>query len=167
MSTQPKKFKIKLNLFDFIVLAFAGLVAAGLIAFLIISHFQDQAKLVEGTYTIRLQGATPEIVDMIQVGDELENAITNVDIGTVVSFTYRPTLVAVLDEETLTFITQEQPDYIDVDIVVSAPYSLDDDGDEIFLESGYQIRCSEYAYVRGPGYLGSGPVIHIDREGLA
>ena len=37
------------------------------------------------------------------------------------------------------------------------------DGGALLLGGGYDFRVGQLAYVRGPGYMGSGPVTEIER----
>ena len=39
----------------------------------------------------------------------------------------------------------------------------DGDGGALLLGGGYDFRVGQLAYVRGPGYMGSGPVTEIER----
>ena len=39
--------------------------------------------------------------------------------------------------------------------------------DTLLLDGGYTLRVGATAYDRGEGYMGSGPIISIEREGQA
>lgn len=39
-----------------------------------------------------------------------------------------------------------------------------DSGEALLLDGGYDFRVGQTTYVRGPGYMGSGPVTEIVRE---
>ncbi len=160
---QNKKFRLRLNLFDGIVLVLA-LIVGGVLAFHYLTPEEVTVSVVQtktATYTIRLRNTVPEIVDQIQPGDQLEDAVKNLDLGTVVSVSATPSPTVVLDESTLTYLEQVHPYYMDVDIVVTCPATVTED--QILLTSSYRIRGDETIYVRGPGYLGSGIVLSIDR----
>ncbi len=161
------KFRLRLNLFDTIVLVLALVVGA---VILLLSMGSDVAtttavNTTTATYTIRLQNAVLELEDQVQAGDALEDAIRNLALGTVVSATYTPTPIYVLNEETQTYEVVDSPIYINADIVVTSTATTSQD--TISLTSGYDILSGQTIYVRGPGYLGSGIIINIDREGLA
>ncbi len=163
----PQKFRLRLNLFDTVILILALVIGAVILLF---SAGEDVSALPDSntttaTYTIRLQNAVPQITDQAQVGDALEDAVRNLNLGNVVSATYNPSPLHLFDEETQRFVVVDSPDYVDMDIVVSCPASLVEDA--ITLSSGYAIRSGQSIYVRGPGYMGSGIILSIDRAGLA
>ncbi len=165
---EHKKFRLRLNLFDTIILILALIVGGALVVISQRDSLSTSTAVTTtyatATYTIRLQYCAPEIEGAIQPGDQLEDAVKNLDLGTVVSVTYSPTPTYVLNEETLVYEYQENPLYLNADIVVTSPVTLTED--EILLTSSYRIRGGETVYVRGPGYLGSGMILDIEREGL-
>ncbi len=162
MEQNTPKFRLRLNLFDTIVLILA-LVVGGVLLLTSTTSLEviSSPEVKTATYTIRLRDTVAEVVDAIEVGDQLEDAVKNLDLGQVVSVTSQPSLQTVLDEENLVYYSQPHPTYLNVDIVVTAPASMTED--EIILSSGYTIRGADVIYVRGPGYLGSGIVMDIDR----
>ncbi len=165
MEQNHKKFHLRLNLFDSIILVLALLVGGVALFFLFHKDNLVASTAATATYTIRLQYCAPEIEGEIQPGDQLEDAIKNLDLGTVVSVTYTTTPAYILNEDTLTYECQSNPQYINAEIVVTCPVTLTED--EILLTSGYRIRGDEAVYVRGPGYLGSGIILEVEREGIA
>ncbi len=165
MSNTPK-FRLRLNLFDGIILVLA-VVAAAVLVYLA-RPAQDvtvKPDTTNITYTIRLQNAVPQLDGLISTDDAIEDAVKNLALGTVVSATAQPATVMVLDEENLTYKPQPNSDLLDVDIVVSSPANISDEA--ITLTSGYLVRCGDAVYVRGAGYLGSGIILNISREGIA
>ena len=81
--------------------------------------------------------------------------------GTVVSVERKPAMVQVLDQETKTYVMAELDGYEDVYVTVESTCTSTDEA--LLLDSGYDIRVGQTAYVRGPGYMGSGPVTTIER----
>ena len=70
-------------------------------------------------------------------------------------------MVQVLDQETKTYVMAELDGYEDVYVTVESTCTSSDEA--LLLDSGYDIRVGQTAYVRGPGYMGSGPVTAIER----
>ena len=54
--------------------------------------------------------------------------------------------------------------YEDVLVTGEAPCTTSDEA--ITLGGGYALRVGSVAYIRGEGYMASGPIISIEREGL-
>ena len=53
--------------------------------------------------------------------------------------------------------------YEDVYVTVESTCTTSGDGGALLLGGGYDFRVGQLAYVRGPGYMGSGPVTEIER----
>ncbi len=164
MEQNKQPFRLRLNLFDGIILALALLVAAAAIYFPLSS--QEVAVVAspttkEVTFTARITNATPEAAAAFQAGDVLEDAVKNLELGTVVSSTSFPTTTMVLDQENVIYVENESPDYVNIDVVITGYATVSED--EITLASGYAITAADAIYIRGPGYLGSGMIIDIDR----
>lgn len=164
MEQNKQPFRLRLNLFDGIILALALLVAAAIVFFSLSS--QEVAVVAsptskEVTFTVRISNATPEVADAFQAGDALEDAVKNLALGTIVSSTSFPTTTLVLDQENTIYVENEYPDYVNIDVEITSYATVSED--EITLDSGYVITAADAIYIRGPGYLGSGMVIDIDR----
>lgn len=164
MEQNKQPFRLRLNLFDGIILALALLAAAAVVYFSLSS--QEVAVVAspttkEVTFTVRINNATPEAAAAFQVGDTLEDAVKNLELGTVVSATSFPTTTLVLDQENVIYVENEYPDYVNIDVVITGYATLSEN--EITLASGYVITAADAIYIRGPGYLGSGMIIDIDR----
>lgn len=159
------KFRLRLNLFDSIILLLI-LLAGAFTLWNFIQKKQNahvvptEAQTIE--YTIRFKGSLPETIDMISVGDKLTDSVKNFAIGTVVSATQMPATMYVLDEENQIMKDAPLPDRIDIDIVVSCQVTVSDS--QLLLDGGFVLRANEEIYVRGPGYFGVGFVTTIDRE---
>ena len=50
------------------------------------------------------------------------------------------------------------------DVYVTVESTCTDSGEALLLDGGYDFRVGQTTYVRGPGYMGSGPVTEIVRE---
>ena len=82
--------------------------------------------------------------------------------GNVVSVRAEPAVVQVLDQESRTYVDAVLEGFEDVYITVES--TCTDSGEALLLDGGYDFRVGQTTYVRGPGYMGSGPVTEIVRE---
>lgn len=167
MKNDNGKFRLRLNLFDAIILLLALVVGA----FLLWSALKpDTASITTPvaqtetvTYTIRLNKTVPGTGDMITAGDSLTDAIKNFQLGQVVSYTVSPAVTLILDEDAQSMVYADVPGRENVDIVVSATATGTDGS--LLVGSGYELKVGAQIFVRGPGYMGGGYVVNIDREG--
>ena len=160
-----KRFRLKLNLFDGIVILIALAVAA------VMFYTQlkpaatrgDAATIVASTtqYTIRLQKTLPGTADLIKQGDALVDVVKNYDLGTVVSATAMPATDIIINEDAKAYVTAEIPGYEDIEVVIESSVTYGEE--DTLVGSGYKLRVGEKIYVRGPGYLGSGEVWAMER----
>ena len=167
MEQNTPKFRLRLNLFDGIVLVLA--LAVG--AFLLWGALKPAAAPVEGEtasvstvrYTVRFQKWIEGTSALIEPGDKLVDNIKNYELGTVVSAETVPARSLQLDHQSHQYVLADVPGYEDVLVTVEAPC---ESGESIILGGGYALRVGSVAYIRGEGYMASGPIISIDREGL-
>ena len=162
---ENKGFRLKLNLFDGIVILAALAVAAVLLYMNLkpAAPAGDTSAPATATtqYTIRLQKTLPGTGELIEAGDALVDVVKNFELGTVVSATVMPATDSIINEEAKAYVTAEIPGYEDIEIVVESSVTYGEEN--ILVGSGYKLRVGEKIYVRGPGYLGSGEVYAIER----
>ena len=169
MEQHNGKFRLKLNLFDSIVLVVA--LAVG--AFLLWSALKPAASTPVGEptatstvrYTIRFQRMLEGSGSLIQPGDALVDTIKNYQLGNVVSVEIVPAQSQILDHDSREYVLAEVAGYEDALVTVESPCTIS--SDTILLDGGYTLRVGATSYVRGSGYMGSGPVISIEREDQA
>ena len=167
MEQNTPKFRLRLNLFDGIVLVLA--LAVG--AFLLWSAVKPAAAPAEGEtastatvrYTVRFQKWIEGTGSLVEPGDKLVDNIKNYELGTVVSAEVVPAKSLQLNHQDRQYVLAEIPGYEDVLVTVEAPC---ESGESIILGGGYALRVGSVAYIRGEGYMASGPIISIEREGL-
>lgn len=169
MEQNTPKFRLRLNLFDAIVLVLALLVGA-VLAYTVLKP----AAPVEGDtapsastvqYTVcfhKMLGGTGALV---QPGDQLVDNIKNYNIGTVVSTEIVPAKTRAVDQFDREVVQAEIPGYEDVYVTVQANGVTSDEA--ILLDGGFILRVNTTAYIKGEGYMASGPIISIEREGQA
>ena len=165
MEPNKPKFRFRLNLFDSIVLVLA--LAVG--AFLVWSAIKPAAAPAEGAvsaagtvqYTIRFQKMIQGASERIKPGDQLVDTVKNYELGTVVSVETVPAQALIQDHEDKAFVLAGIEGYEDAMVTVEAPYTEGEDS--LLLGGGFKLRVGVTAYVRGSGYMGSGPVVSIER----
>lgn len=159
MEPNKPKFRFRLNLFDSIVLVLA--LAVG--AFLVWSAIKPAAAPAEGAvsaagtvqYTIRFQKMIQGVSERIKPGDQLVDTVKNYELGTVVSVETVPAQALIQDHEDKAFVLAGIEGYEDALVTVEAPYTEGEDS--LLLGGGFKLRVGVTAYVRGSGYMGSGP----------
>lgn len=160
---EQKKFRLRLNLFDGIVL----LAALAVGAFLLWNAMKPevpQEVVPENNdmvrFTVRVQHWLEGSESLIQEGDQLADNIKNYVLGRVVDVETAPCRQRVLDRENNRFVWAELEGYEDVLITMETSCSISDR--VILVDGGYELRVGDMAYLRGIGYMGSGPVIAIE-----
>lgn len=163
MEQNAPKFRLRLNLFDAILLLVVLAAGAVFAWFSLQNNQSDTQNLSTQTvqYTVVFQKMPQGTSEMIQAGDQLEDTVKNYSIGTVVSVETKPAVTQVLNEEERRYVNAELEGYEDVYVTVES--SCTDSGEKLLMGSGYECRVGQIAYVRGPGYMGSGPVVAIER----
>ena len=163
MEQHNHKFRLRLNLFDAVILVAVLLAGAALAWFGLQSEGGETAPSARPVqYTILFQSMTEGSSGLIQPGDPLVDTVKNYKLGSVVSVRAEPAVVQVLDQESRTYVDAELAGYEDVYVTVESACTQRDDA--LLLDGGYDFRVGQTAYVRGPGYMGSGPVTEIVRE---
>ena len=166
MESNTPKFRLRLNLFDGIVLVLALAVGAVLLWIALKPQpAADEPAAATATvrYTVRFQRWMEGTGSLVQVGDKLVDNIKNYDMGYVVSAEVVPSQVQVLDHDSRRYVLAEIDGYEDVLVTVESECTVDD---SIYVGGGYAIQVGSTAYIRGEGYMASGPIISIEREGL-
>ena len=167
MESNTPKFRLRLNLFDGIVLILA--LAVG--AFLLWTALKPDTSSA-GTpaassstvrYTVRFQKWIEGSSALIESGDKLVDNIKNYELGAVVSWETAPAQSIQLDHNSRQYVLTTIPGYEDVLVTVESPCTITDEA--ITLGGGYALRVGGTAYIRGEGYMASGPIVAIEREG--
>lgn len=163
MEQNTPKFRLRLNLFDGIVLVLALAVAA-LLAWRALKPAAvvqaDPAAVSTVRYTIRFQGWAPGSETAIHAGDTIADNIKNYELGHVVSVQTAPALVQAADQESRRYVWAELEGFEDVLVTVESPCTVSDAA--VTVGGGYEVRVGSIGYYRGEGYLGSGPVTAIE-----
>ena len=164
MEQNNSKFRLRLNLFDGIVLVLA--LAVG--AFLLWRAVKPAASGVTASpaasstvrYTIRFQRWIPGTSELIQPEDHIADNIKNYEVGQVVSAQAVPALVQVPDEESRRWVWTELEGFEDVLVTVEAPCTVSERA--FTVGGGYEVRVGSSCFLRGEGYMGSGPIVSVE-----
>ena len=164
MEQNTPKFRLKLNLFDGIVILLA-LVAGGLMLW---TALKPQAPAPAGSiassdvrYTIRFRRWAPGSSGAVKAGDKIADNIKNYEVGQVVSVQAVPALAQVPDQNSRRWVWAEVEGMEDVLVTIEAPCSVSEES--ITVGGGYELRVGVMAYLRGNGYMGSGPIVAIEQ----
>ena len=151
-------FRLRLNLFDGIVLVLA-LAAAAFLLWRMAKPAPAEGPVSSAStvrYTVRFQRWIEGSDHMVNPGDQL---------GQVVSKEVVPAVSQQLDNQGRRYVLATADGFEDVLVTVEAPCVRNDDG--FVLGSNFALRVGAMAYIRGEGYMASGPIISIEREGQA
>ena len=164
MEQKPEKFRLRLNLFDSIVLILA--LAAG--AFLLWNALKpdaapEQAETATVRYTVCLQRWAEGASAAVREGARLTDSIRNYEMGRVVSVETVPAWEQIVDHVNKEYVRAEIPGYEDVLITVEASGVITEEA--VTVGTGYVVRVGGRAFVQGDGFLGSGYKYAIEREG--
>ena len=164
MKEKQSGFHLRLNLFDGIVLAVALLAAVLLIRGKMKPAADPDSGAESSTvrYTFCMQGCLKGTGDLVRPGDKLTDNIKNMAMGSVVSARVAPAKRQVINERDGSCVLTPVEGCEDVYITVDAPCTSRESS--VKLDGGYDIRVGMTAYVRGAGYMGSGPIVSIERE---
>ncbi len=161
---EKKKIRFKLNLFDGIVLAL-GLCAVLVLGYMMLKPApaqQEGGAVNTVTYTVRLEKVLEGAGALIKPGDELVDVIKNYKLGKVVSVEILPCTMPVEDHINKREVSALIEGYENVLVTVEGSGSM---GENAFLlDGGYALRVNTMMYLKGSGYMGSGPVVSIERE---
>ncbi len=165
MEQNTPKFRLRLNLFDGIVLIVA--LAAG--AFLLWTALKPQASVdvtPESTatvrYTLRFEHWPEGTGGMVQPDDMLVDSVKNFEIGRVISTQILPNEVQVIDHANRRNVLTVMEGFEDVLVTVEA--ACTSNAESVTVGGGYVLRVGAMAYVRGEGYMGSGPIVAMEVE---
>ena len=161
-----RKFRVRLNLFDGIVLVLALCVGI----FLAWNVFKPAPVVEEGSapavstvrYTVRFQKMLGGAGSLVEPGDVLIDNIKNYKLGTVISAEVVPAIHQDVDQINKKVVRSVVEGYEDVIVTVEAPCTM---GDSLVLDGGYALRVNNVMYIKGEGYMASGPIMFIEREG--
>ena len=164
-----QKFRLRLNLFDAIVLILAVAAAAALFwsARRPAPTPTDDVTSVNTAgaihYTIRFQRCVPGTADAVREGARLTESVRNYELGNVLSAQAAPAEGLRLDVVDRKYAMVTMEGYEDVIVEVESPCTITEEA--VTLSDGYVLRTGATIYVQGDGFLATGYVAHIDREG--
>jgi len=168
MEQNTPKFRLRLNLFDAIVLVLA--LAVG--AFLLWNALKPEPTMAEPTkaasvirYTVLLNRWAEGDSALIHKGDQLTEVGTSCEVGQIVDIQVLPATSMTLDRENRAWVLADVPGCEDILITVEGLGTIEERG--ALLGGGYTIRAGLGVSIRGGNYVSSGTVVSIQREGEA
>ena len=166
-----QKFRFRLNLFDGIVLV-AALAVAAFLAFTALKPAAPVEKesatpaASSVVYTVKFNKMIAGTETLVEPGDQLVDNIKNYKLGTVLSTEVIPATTRVVDEVNRQVVQAEIPGYVDLLVTVRSDACTMGES-SLVLDGGFVLRTNITAYIKGEGYMASGPIINIEREGQA
>lgn len=160
---EQKRFRLKLNLFDGIVLLLAVAAAAFLLWRALKPELPVQADpgaVSTVRYTVRFQRWTPGTSHVIEAGDRIVDNIKNYEVGQVVSAQVIPAMTQTLELLEQRYVWKEMEGFEDVLVTIESPCVITDA--TITVGGGYELRVGSTGYFKGEGYMGSGPIVAIE-----
>ena len=163
MEQSNPKFRLRLNLFDGLILVLVLVVGGALVWFGLRSDGGSGQESAAGTvrYTILIQRMAQGDSELIQPGDQLEETVENHRLGTVVSVRAEPALAQVLDQENRCYVQTQLEGYEDVYITVESACTQQEAAP--LLAGGEDIRVGQALPAAGPAHLSSGRATHVRR----
>ena len=163
MGQKPEKFRLRLNLFDSIIIILA--LAVG--AFLLWNSLKpdaapEQVETSTVRYTLCFQRWIEGTSSAVKEGARLTDSIRNYEIGRVESVQAVPATEQIVDHVNKAYVVAEIPGYEDVLVTVTAPGVITEEA--VTVGGGYALRVGNRAFIQGDGFLASGYVYAIERE---
>ena len=149
--------EFRVNLVDILItIVIAGVITFG--AFMLASAFGvDTAEKTDHTvlYTLQFRGIDPEYADKVAVGDTVVEAAKRFNLGTVTAVSSEPYVKDVFDEATGEMVAAVHPDYITLNVTLTADgYYADGsyyiNGSRVAVGVGISIHAKNFA---GTGYV--------------
>ena len=163
MAQKPEKFRLRLNLFDSIVIILALAVGALLLwNALKPDTAPEQVETSTVRYTLCFQRWIEGTSSVIKEGARLTDSVRNYELGNVVSTQAIPATEQLTDVTTKSYVQAVLEGYEDVLVTVEAPCVKTEES--ITLGGGYALRVGATAFIQGDGFLASGFVYAIERE---
>lgn len=161
MEQNTPKFRLRLNLFDGIILVAALIAAAVLIWFARNPTPTNKDDVVSGTirYTLRLNQWPNGVSDLVQIGDRLTENTKNYELGEIVDIKVEPCRIQAVDLEAGKRVLAELEGYDDV--VVTLETACEIGKYDVEVEEEF-LRVGNLLHARGDGYMGSGFVESIE-----
>ena len=164
---KPGKMKLRLNVFDIVIIVCAIIAAVLIINYS--SRSDSGASIIPAgsqetlTYTLELHGMRYGSAELIQVGDTLIDNVERRALGTIVSFELQPARMLQSSVTTGDRVIVEVPERIDAILTVRALATVTDS--QISVD-GFALRVGARASVNGPSYNGTGFVAYVERSDM-
>jgi len=162
---KPGKRKLRLNVFDIVIIVCAVIAAVLIINYS--SRSDSGASIIPAgtqktiTYSLELHGMRYGSAELIRVGDRLTDNVERRDLGTIVSFELKPAMTLQSSLTTGDRVIVEIPDRVDAFLTVSA---LVTETDSQISADGFPLRVGARVSANGPSYNGLGFISYVERS---
>jgi len=162
-----RKMKIKLNLFDIIILA---LIVLGGLAYFAVTNMSRSGGVALPTatstrtvrYTIELASMLEDAAALINEGDVIVDRIEKRTLGKVIAVEIVPAVIPVKDIFTGEQLLEAQPNRLTANLTLEATAA--ETASALTVDGGFIVRAGAQVTVAGPGYAGMGYVLSVERE---
>jgi hypothetical protein len=164
MENKENKRRLKISIFDVILIAVVVVAACALI-FIWRSSGRSSSTDVNTRpvhYSIELNGMLPGTAEKIKAGDTIMDSDKKFIMGTVESVAISAATVTKPDLQTGDTVTVENPGKELATVNLVCDCSATDS--QVVAASGYVVSVGKEVHAAGPGYAGIGYVVAIDRE---
>lgn len=148
----------RFNIIDAIaILGIAGLIAVGAWFFTNL----DTGENVTVYFTVEIREREDGFADLIEVGDEIRDAVRNYFLGHVHNVEVRPTEIITFDQDNQAFIYSRIPERYDVWLTVRG---VGTETASAIATHGQEVRVGQEVFLRGRGYAGLGFIVNLRTE---
>lgn len=162
MEQNKPKAGLRPNLFDAIVLLVVLIAAAALLWVALLPAAETYTTEMDSMlrYTVRMQRWPEGNGQMVKVGDVIADNSRGLPMGTVVEVRVVPAEMQTLDRENHRYVMARVDGYEDVLITVEGYGTVEKN--TIRAYGRLVLKVGTTGYIRGPGYMGSGPVVALE-----
>ncbi len=155
--------KLKINVVDIIIILLALAIVVGVFVWRKNAAKNSVPTAGSGTvtYTIEVNYMVGDTAYLIHEGDEIVDNVKKYSIGTVTDVKVTDMLVSGRNLETGDFINTAADGYRRAEVTLTSPCTVTDAN--IVVGGGYNVKVGSEAFITGPGYMGSGYVIAVER----
>lgn len=162
MEQNKPKNGLRPNLFDGIILLLV-LIAAAALAWVALRP-ADQAYVTEMDsllrYTVRMQRWPEGSGQMVKVGDVISDNSRGLPMGKVVEVQIVPAEMQTLDRDGHRYVQAVVDGFEDVLITIEGYGTVEES--TIRAYGRLVLKVGAKGYIRGPGYMGSGPIVALE-----
>lgn len=152
----------RLNIFDVVVIIVIVAALIGLLVYMGTSSNNEEIKIGDTvTYVLEIGSTDEWVANAISVGDDLVDATTKNNLGTVTGVEIHPSEELSLNYDIGEYTITTIPDKYKVLLTMEA--NITESASDILVEGELSIKVSDTFSLLGPGYSATASVINISR----